>query len=141
MRRSSVSLVPPGMYRHFAAVTLALATALAMFADGENRQAEASPLVEAKPTEREAPASFDRPATSRSGAANSGWNDEPDFDPSFGQPMERPQGTGANKEATAEDEEVSGDPPDAFAPPTMAERERLLRQLREDRSRAPTLAS
>ena len=45
MRRSVTPLVPPSLYRHFAVVTVLLTATLAMFAEGENRQAQAAPAT------------------------------------------------------------------------------------------------
>ena len=45
MRRSLAPVVPPSMYRHFAVVTVLLTAILAMFAEGEDLQAQAAPAA------------------------------------------------------------------------------------------------
>ena len=55
MRRAVTPAIPPSMYRHFAIVTLALTTGLAMFAQGENREAQAAQAPRAQPTKPAAP--------------------------------------------------------------------------------------
>ena len=139
MRRASLSLVPPGMYRHFAAVTLALTTALAMFAEGENSGAKASQIPERNPAAAPKPASFatppDAPAHDR---APSGWYIESGFDATFGQPMQRLVEGASGNVAMLEEEGAEAAEADAAAPGglTAADRKRLLRQLRESRAAA-----
>ncbi len=47
MRRAITPAIPPSMYRHFAVLTVVLTASLAMFAEGENREARAAPTVQA----------------------------------------------------------------------------------------------
>jgi len=55
MRRSVTPVVPSSMYRHFAVVTVLLTAILAMFAEGENRQAQAAPAARQAPAGPAAP--------------------------------------------------------------------------------------
>ena len=55
MRRSHTPVVPPSMYRHFAVVTVLLTAILAMFAEGESRQAQAAPAARQAPARPAAP--------------------------------------------------------------------------------------
>lgn len=95
MVRSLPSAIPPKMYRHFALVTVALTASVAMFADGENREAAAAQIEE---PEAPAPAQQDlapppKPTATRRARerheafVQSGGFDG--FDPSFGMPMDR----------------------------------------------------
>lgn len=49
MRRSVTPVVPPRLYRHFAVATLLLTATVAMFAEGENRQAQAASAASGPP--------------------------------------------------------------------------------------------
>lgn len=101
MVRALPSAVPPKMYRHFALVTVLLTLGVAMFADGENREAAAAQVEqrEASPdrddTEVVKPPIARRPVErhqrSRESAAFDG------FDPSFGAPMDAARGSAAGR--------------------------------------------
>lgn len=131
MRRSKTPPIPPQLYRHFAFVTLALTASLAMFADGESHEAQASAVQTEKPKAAARPAAFTSPNSAQDvdTAARAFARDmSADFDNSFGQPMARIAGGGAiADEATA----PAAVTPEAMANLTAAERELLLRQLRE----------
>jgi hypothetical protein len=95
MVRALPSAIPPKMYRHFALVTVLLTTGIAMFADGENREAAAA-QIEAREGQdalwQDAPAELARPpvriVTQRHRrSVQSGGLDG--FDRSFGQPMDK----------------------------------------------------
>src|SRR5688572_28390166 len=47
MRRAVTPAIPPSMYRHFAVVTIVLTLGLAMFAEGEDREAQAASVTPA----------------------------------------------------------------------------------------------
>ena len=93
MVRALPSAIPPKMYRHFALVTVFFTAGIAMFAEGENREAAAtqSEAREGQDTLRQdAPAELARPpernaARRHQRFVQSGGFDG--FDRSFGQPM------------------------------------------------------
>ena len=76
MRRRSPSPIPPSMYRHFAAITLALTMGLAMFANGENHQARATQSDQVEVAAQEEPARIVRAPKSATSAASSQWYSE-----------------------------------------------------------------
>jgi hypothetical protein len=99
MARALPSVVPPKLYRHFALVTVLLTGSVAMFADGENREAAAAQVEQredpAAPSQQTlaAPA---RPkprnaAERHQGFVQSGGFDG--FDASFGRPMDKAVGS------------------------------------------------
>jgi hypothetical protein len=71
MRRAVKPAVPPSLYRHFAIVTLVLTAGVAMFAEGEGREAQAAQARSSAP----APATF---ANADEAAENAwdGWADD-----------------------------------------------------------------
>ena len=111
MARIPPSVIPPTMYRHFAVVTLALTFGIAMFAEGENREAQAAQVaVQEQPA---APPQQDiampaGPRTAHRSAQpqrryvrdSTGYDG---FDPSFGAPMDTARGsiTAFSSEAAA----------------------------------------
>lgn len=137
MRRASLSLIPPTMFRHFAAVTLALTTALAMFADGETREARASQIAGPKPVAKHEPARFAIPPDTRIEAPlPTGWYDG-GVDATFGLPMQRlfARASGSIELLEADEGvEATEDQAEESRTLTVADREQLLRQLRENRS-------
>ena len=141
MRRASLSLVPPRMYRHFAAVTLALTTVLAMFADGERHQAQAAQKPEPQPTAPAGPPRFANPHDSpvRDPVPRS-WYEEAGLDVAFGQPMQRLLDSASSSVATLEQVTPAGIEEEEEAAEsgqlTAADREELLRQLRDSRAAA-----
>jgi hypothetical protein len=78
------------MYRHFAVVTLVLTLGLAMFADGENRQAREVPVPASRPHSAP-PAKFAAPTVHEldSQARAFARDMSGDFDNGFGKPMQR----------------------------------------------------
>jgi hypothetical protein len=88
------------MYRHFALVTVLLTASIAMFADGENREAAAAQIEdrpEPQPTRPDAVLQPPAPRENRDTASrrarfvdSNGFNG---FDPSFGAPMDKPMGS------------------------------------------------
>ena len=97
MVRALPSAVPPKMYRHFALVTVALTAGVAMFADGENREARATQVEErAEPgAAPQGAAKVAEPAIAR-GTRRLRHRFEQEmgeFDTSFGAPMDRALGS------------------------------------------------
>jgi hypothetical protein len=97
MVRALPSTVPPKMYRHFALVTVLLTTGVAMFADGENREARATQVEEraepgAPPQQSE---KVPEPAIARrTTQIHRRFGQEiGEFDASFGAPMDRALGS------------------------------------------------
>ena len=145
MRRTVTPAVPPGLYRHFAAVTVVLTAALAMFADGENREAQAAQAAR-EPSEARAaaPTLVVAAPAAATPPPSDGW-DEPDFDNSFGAPMEA---LSANIAPQLDHIPSPRRAPAFQASLSEEERELLLRGLREkatpsadgpNRPGAPTL--
>ena len=125
MRRSATPAIPPSLYRHFAVLTVVAAAGLAMFADGDNREAQAAQVAQAQHVARPAQPVIARAApTAATGSSSGGW-DEADFDGTFGAPMETP--VGDSRVAT----DIGEDSPPAPATLSSVEREVLLRGLRE----------
>ena len=131
MRRRSPSPIPPSMYRHFAAITLALTIGLAMFANGENHQARATQSDQVEVAAQEEPARIVRAPKSATPAASSQWYSEA-LDSAFGQPMERPLGATNSGFIPDEIEEMPAEEADRPSGLTQADRDMLLRQLREN---------
>lgn len=122
------------MYRHFAVVTLALTTGLAMFAEGERRE---PPPVQPTPTATATPATF-ASAAKTSGRVPHGWDSGAGFDGPFGRPME---GAFADLDSglipDLADLVVPGYSPEYLASLSEAERELLLQGLRENGMLSP----
>lgn len=94
MARTVTPTIPPKMYRHFAVVTVMLTTTVALFADGENRQAAAATQSLASPQESaepQSPAASATPAATRRSEPRRGTfsSDAEVFDPHFGRPPAR----------------------------------------------------
>ena len=97
MARALPSAIPPKMYRHFALFTVALTTGIAMFADGENREAAAAQVEEHREQEAIRQASEAKTAkptiARRTASPHHRFAPESEgFDESFGAPMELPTG-------------------------------------------------
>lgn len=136
MRRAVTPAIPPSAYRHFAVITLALTMGLAMFAEGENREAQAVQVVQPQPPQPEAPATFATPAPSaRSSRTPSGWNDDSDTGGHFGRPMENLLSSGNS--SVIPEEVTESLSPDDQAALSKAERELLLRGVRDSIRPAP----
>ena len=98
MVRALPSAVPPKMYRHFALVTVALTAGVAMFADGENREARATQVEErAEPgaAPQQGAAKVAEPAIARGTRRlrHRFAQEMGEFDTSFGAPMDRALGS------------------------------------------------
>lgn len=137
MRRSVTPVIPPSMYRHFAIITVVLTAGLAMFADGENREARAAPATPtAKPA---APVTLATAAPTAESRPSPGWWDgEPEFDNDFGQPAEPVSGSGSSSELA--DATATPSPRRSPAGPaslTEEERELLLAGLQNGATPAP----
>jgi hypothetical protein len=128
MRRASTPAIPPNLYRHFAIVTVVIAAGLALFAEGDNREAQAAQVAPAPPARDPSPPgiAWAGPTTMADSSAG-GW-DEVDFDSSFGAPMDAPLGDSGAKPELDED---SASPPSGPATLSPSERDVLLRGLRE----------
>ena len=86
VRKAEATSITPKMYRHFAAVTLAATVGLAMFANGETREAVAREVEQAgKPPAQAGPNDFVRKeAPSQGSFGTDDW-----VDAGFGQPTDR----------------------------------------------------
>jgi hypothetical protein len=126
MRRVAPA-IPPSVFRHFAIVTLALTTTLAMFAEGENREVQPAGIQPGAAEEKQAPAIVRREPAQASAPASFGWNDDSDVDGGFGQPMERLLGTGGSSLIPEEARSGAGYSPEYLASLSEEERELLLR--------------
>lgn len=84
VRKAHTQPVTPQMYRHFAVLTIAITAAVALFADGENREAMAS---EIRPQTAPAPAPTPAQITRKDGRGG-GFGGGAEFDSSFGEPMD-----------------------------------------------------
>ena len=83
-RRVQTRAVTAQMYRHFAALTLAVTLVVGLFADGESRKAVASEVAKPRPAPRAGPAALARKDTRTQG----GFADDTGFDGTFGAPMD-----------------------------------------------------
>lgn len=120
----------PRMYRHFAAVTLVATILLAVFADGENREAVAQVAkpapVSARPIEPGEPRATGQEAEGSFGTVAP-----------FGAPMVSAGSTRNNEVQTAGPQQVAarynptGLSPAEWAKLTPAQREEMLKKLRE----------
>ena len=119
------------MYRHFAVMTLVLTVGLAMFADGENREAQATQI--APPSARPAaPAVLATAAPTGTSQSAGAWGIDSDLDSSFGAPMERLI-SGAGSMIPDLDEIVApGYSPEYLASLSDEERALLLQGLQEN---------
>lgn len=146
MARALPSAIPPKMYRHFAVVTVLLTAGIAMFADGENREAAAVQVAaheRPEPGVQDSAAAPHKPAVaSRTGARqnrfvqHSGGFDG--FDASFGAPMDRALGSVATYSTqVASDVKQAGYSEGYLASLDPGERDRLLRDLDKEGMLAP----
>jgi hypothetical protein len=140
MRRAVTPAIPPSMYRHFAIVTLALTTGLAMFAQGENREVQAARVVRPQPASSAAPPVLARATPSATSQQSPGaWGSDSEFDNSFGRPMENLiDGAGSlipDLDAIA----APGYSPEYLASLSAEEREMLLQGLRDNGMLSPDI--
>jgi hypothetical protein len=141
MRRAVTPAVPPSMYRHFAVVTLVLTLGLAMFADGENREAREAPMQTARP--RPAPqahfaasAARDVEATARAFATDM----SEDSDNGFGKPMQSmASNLGSSVIPDLSDVTVPGYSQEYLASLSEEERQLLLQGLQESGMLSPEI--
>ena len=94
MVRALPSAIPPKMYRHFALVTVLFTTVIAMFADGENREARAT-QVEQREEPEVSTAEVAKPVIARR-TTHPHRRFSPnisEFDVAFGAPMDRALGS------------------------------------------------
>jgi hypothetical protein len=135
MRRAAAPAIPPSLYRHFAIVTVVVAAGLALFAEGDNREAQAAQVAQVRPDGRATPPVIARASpTDATGSTSGGW-DEVDFDSSFGAPMDEPTGSGT--ETDPDEDSPSDSSPERPATLSPMEREVLLRGLQEHAAPAP----
>lgn len=145
-RKPSPQAITAKMYRHFAVITVALTLTLALFADGENRQAVAeeververeNELARAEAEKLGAPKLFRR-APEQSGGGSFG----PDTDASYGAPMDNGGGNVTRVQRSASMPVTSGELIDLglseeeLAALTPEQLEELLEQLRASRQAA-----
>ena len=140
MRRAGTPAIPPKMYRHFAIVTLALTTGLAMFAQGENREAQAAQVARPQPTRSPAPPVLARAApSSTSQPSASAWGSDSEFDNGFGKPMENLIGGGSSLIPDLDAIAAPGYSPEYLASLSAEEREMLLQGLQDNGMLAPDI--
>jgi hypothetical protein len=141
MRRAITPAIPPSMYRHFAVITLVLTLGLAMFADGESRQAREVPMQTSRP--RPAPQAHfaasrthDVEATARAFA-----NDiSEDFDNGFGEPMQSmASNLGSSVIPDVSEVTVPGFSQEYLASLSEEERQLLLQGLQENGMLSPEI--
>lgn len=96
MVRPTAPAIPLRMYRHFAVATLALTSAMALFADGESRAAVSERLTEeqqANALRRESRERFGAPRLARAQPTPvSTFEETPALGGEFGAPMAKPNG-------------------------------------------------
>ena len=138
MRRAVTPAIPPSMYRHFAVMTLVVTTGLAMFADGENRQAQATQVD--RPAPRPAvPATIATASPTQQSAG--GWGAESEFDSGFGKPMERLISGAGSVIPDLDEIAAPGYSPEYLASLSEEERELLLRGLQQNGMLEPEIQS
>lgn len=134
MARALPSAVPPKMYRHFALVTVLLTLGIAMFADGENREAAAAQVERREEREqirRDDAAEAAGPAIVRRSPVprrerprqHIGFDG---FDPSFGAPMDSPMRSLASYATGVASAATQAGYPDAYLASLGAEERALL---------------
>jgi hypothetical protein len=139
MVRPSAPAIPFKMYRHFAVVTLALTSAMALFADGESRAAMSERLAEQQQTDalrRESRARFGAPRLIKFRQVAVGtFDDAPGVDNPFGAPMDRAgglmsrRGSAVDPAAAAQQLGYTQEYLDSLSP---EERELLLKGLEQN---------
>ena len=137
MRRPVTPTVPPSMYRHFAIVTLAVTAGLAMFADGENQQAQAAQVTQSRPVPAEAPAPL-HTAAPRQPASD--WSDG-DSGGAFGSPMDLLNSAGTSSSIMPDFDQIAapGYSPDYLASLSEEERRLVLQGLQENGMLTPDI--
>ena len=140
MRRAVTPAIPVSMYRHFAIITLLLTTGLAMFADGENREAQAAQVVHRAPPKAAAPAAFATASPTPAAEQSGGWGAD-DLDNSFGKPMEGLLGGASGIIPDLDDVIAPGYSPEYLASLSEEERRMLLPGLQENGMLEPEIQS
>jgi hypothetical protein len=139
MRRAVTPAIPVSMYRHFAVVTLVITAGLAMFADGENREARAAQVAKPAPPSPAVLATATPTPGSRQSAG--AWGADSEFDNAFGQPMERLVAGASNVIPDLSDVAAPGYSPEYLASLSEEERQLLLQGLQENGMLAPDIQS
>ena len=94
MVRALPSAIPSKMYRHFALVTVLLTTGVAMFAEGENREALAAQVEEHDAPPQESAGEVPKATIARRAPQHHRFGQDIDgFDVVFGAPMDRALGS------------------------------------------------
>lgn len=156
MAQLATPTISPKMFRHFATVTVAITVALAVFADGENRQAISSGVAdeiaereEAQRIEAAQAAKFGKPKLiSRQRARNGDWGSGgygDAFDAGYGTPSDRTSEYARTTAVWRGRTGASGARPGSYAPPgvtqakwdSMSDGERDEHLARLQRARAP----
>jgi hypothetical protein len=120
------------MYRHFAVMTLVVTTGLAMFADGEGRQAQATQVGKPAPRAAAPAALATASPTAASQQSAGAWGADSDFDNSFGSPMERLIDGASSMTPDLDEIAAPGYSPEYLASLSEEERELLLHGLQEN---------
>src|SRR5688572_985632 len=84
-RRVKQQAITAKMYRHFATLTIAVTAAVAVFADGENREAIATEVSSAP---RPAPSAGPSELARKDSGSRGSFASEGGYDGAFGQPMD-----------------------------------------------------
>lgn len=137
--------VPAKMYRHFAVVTVALTAALALFAQGENREYyEEQAAAEERAAEEEAaprqaagqqgnaPAYGEAKLARRDSSGSVGFDSGPEFDRSFGRGSGPQGGRYSSQIVPAENSENARFTASHLDKLSEEELQRLLEAIRED---------
>ena len=108
MVRQLKPAIPPKVYRHFALFTVALTAGIAMFANGENREAVAERIDEHQEQQKLQQISREQVGPPRVGQRptrrRSGFSSDSEISgQKFGQPMERPTNNSGGAERAAID--------------------------------------
>jgi hypothetical protein len=85
VRKAQSQPVTAQMYRHFAILTVAITAALALFVDGESREAVASEIVKQRPAQ---PGGQVGMLVRKQTRPSQGFGPDETFDSSFGAPMD-----------------------------------------------------
>lgn len=140
MVRASPSAIPARMYRHFALVTVLLTTGIAMFAEGENREATAPRLENGSDEPAPQPEATSEPARRAAGTParrpSTGGFDGGGM--AFGMPMDKALGSvTAPVTGVGWEEEPGGYSERYLASLGADERDRLLKGLEDEGMLSP----
>jgi len=142
MVRALPSAIPSKMYRHFALVTVLLTTGVAMFAEGENREALAAQVEEHEEPDaipHESAAKVPKATIARRTPQHHRFGQHIDgFDVVFGAPMERALGSLGTYTTAVASEVAQAGYSDAYLDSLGAEeRDLLLKGLAKEGLLAP----